>query len=157
MFIFLILITTLTMWTAMDSSYYDLGYHRKTVVRYLMIRKVIRRWHQSVKPWFITVKSGEAMSSDISISCLGLSTKKRRGCTYLENDVQKKDELNWRRLKDSSHWSNCSYLNHQDLCSDSSNWMTSLAGLGLKTEEEHQNINFCCSVDFLMSVHHLDK
>ena len=46
-------------------------------------------------------------------------------------------------------------LNSQDLCSDSSNRMTSLAGSGFKTEEDHMNIKIVTALLFIMHAHYL--
>ena len=43
--------------------------------------------------------------------------------------------------------------NCQDLCSDSSNWMTSLAGSGFKTEEDHLNLKTVTALLFIIPAH----
>ena len=46
-------------------------------------------------------------------------------------------------------------LNCQNLCSDSSNQMTSLAGSGFKTEEDHLNMKIVTALSLLMPKNHL--
>ena len=55
------------------------------------------------------------------------------------------------------HTAQLAYSNHPDLCSDSSNRMTSLAGSRFKTEEEHLNIKMVTALLFLMPAHYLFK
>ena len=47
------------------------------------------------------------------------------------------------------------YLNHQDMCSESSSRDELLAGSELKTEEEHLNILTVAALVCIMPTHHL--
>ena len=46
-------------------------------------------------------------------------------------------------------------LNHQVLCSDSANRMTSLAGFGFKMAEDHVNIKLLTALFVIMLTHYL--
>ena len=46
------------------------------------------------------------------------------------------------------------YLNHQNMCTDSHNWMMPLAGSGLKTEGDRLNIKIVAALFVIMPAHY---